>query len=239
VVKQRFFGPRVKQIVHVVAEGENASDFDMTRNQYPPPSKAELEIIEKCHKLGVKVPQLGSFMDQRKKYPVTDGIAKLFAEELGKKHDWHLLAVIMQVGVTPKHRDIMLMPIVNVLRKAEKSLLNDTAINALGDIVLPRDAPIVADLLRDKNIGEDRILLVPIYARLAKKAAIPVLRKAVDDPDTMTYALHHLSILGDTSIENELLGLAKHPDAWRRKIARDALKRVEKNKLKLADNQIH
>jgi hypothetical protein len=211
----------------------------MTRYQYPPASEEELDIIEKCHKLGVKVPRLGSFMDQSKKYPITDEIAKLFAEELGKNHDWHLLAVIMQVGVTSKYRDIMLEPVVKVLRRKGVELARDGAINALDKLAVLQDAPLIADLLRDKNIGEDRILLVPIYARLAKKAAIPVLRKAVDDPDTMTYALHHLSILGDTSIENELLDLAKHPDAWRRKIARDALKRVEKNKLKLADNQIH
>jgi hypothetical protein len=211
----------------------------MTRNQYPPASREELEIVKKCKKLGVNVPHLGYFMDKREKYPVTDAIAKLFAEELGKDHDWNLLAVIMQVGVSFQHRDVMLEPVVKVLHKKGAELARDGAINALDKIALPKDAPLIADLLQDKEIGDERMLLVPIYARIAKKAAIPVLRKIVDDPHTRSIALHHLSILGDTTIENELRELIKHPDSWHRKLARDALKRVEKNKLKSIDKRIH
>ncbi len=211
----------------------------MTRNQYPPASREELDIVAKCKKLGVNVPRLGCFMDERKKYPITDAIAELFADELGKEHDRHLLAVIMQVGITPKHRDVFLEPISSILRKSGNSLGKDRAINALTKIALPQDAPLVADLLQNQEIGDERSLLIPTYVRLAKKAAIPVLRKIANDPHTRSVALHHLSILGDTTIENELKELAKHPDSWHRKIARDALKRVEKNKLKLSDNLTH
>jgi hypothetical protein len=200
----------------------------MSRNQYPPASNDEQDIIDKCHKLGVKAPRLSSFIDERDKYPITEDIAKLFAIELSKDHDWSLLSIMMQASAVPKYRDLILDPIVKILRTKSKGLLKDLAINDLEKLLLPKDGLLLADLLQDKNIGENRILLIPIYSRLAKEAAIPILRKIVGDIDTRTYALHQLSILGDTSIENELRELSNHVDAWRRKIARDGLKRLGK-----------
>jgi hypothetical protein len=196
---------------------------------YPPASQGELDIIEKCLALGTKLQRLDDFMHPRGKIPMNENIAKLFAAELEAPHDDHLHAIILQVGVVPEFRDIYLGPVVNLLKKKKNSVFTGRAINALMRIVTPQDAPLVAELLLDKDL-RDRGLLIPTYARLAKKSAIPVLRKLVGHADTSTYALHHLSILGDVSIENELLELNKHADAWRRKIARDGLKRIEKNR---------
>jgi hypothetical protein len=64
------------------------------------------------------------------------------------------------------------------------------------------------------------------------KNAKPILFKCVDDPVLKAEALKALSILGETSIEAELVALSQHKLPGYRAIARAALKRVEKNKQK-------
>jgi hypothetical protein len=213
----------------------------MSRHDLPPPGAEEQAIIDRCKLLGVDVNHLGDFISYsyKKGVDINEPIAKLFADELDKNHDKNLIAILMHAGESPEFRDIMLPAIVKVLRREGDNYTGGDAINSLNRITLPKDSPLIGELLLEKNIGGQRGMLVPIYARLARKSAIPILRKAIRDPDTHVLSLHHLSILGDTTIAHELLQLSNHPDAWRRKIARDGLKRVEKNKLKQIKPNAH
>jgi hypothetical protein len=203
------------------------------RNQYPPPSPEEIEIVKKCEQLGVKVNYIYDFVQNRKKYVVNEKIAELFANELRKAHDKSLLSILMSAGALSAFREIMLPPIVTILRREGIKHLGQVAANELVRIAQKQDSELLASLLLDKNVGGTRTLLMRTYARIAKKTAIPVLKRLVDDPETYIYALHHLSILGDITIDHHLKKLSENPDGEFRKIARDALKRVEKNKLKL------
>jgi hypothetical protein len=211
----------------------------MRKQEYPPPSPKEVEIIKKCKDIGAEISRLADFTENQSNFTITKPIALLLASELEKDHEQNLLAIIMSVGAVPEFREIMLQPIMSLAKRHTKGPVTTDAINALYKILLPKDAPLVAELLCDRKIGGDRILLIEIYARLANKAAIPVLRKLVGDTETKTYALHQLSKMGDVTIEADLLRLVQHKDAWRRKIARDGLKRVEKAKSKLGQSNVH
>jgi hypothetical protein len=197
------------------------------------PSDEETRIIERCREHGVIVPYIYVFAENKKQFKLTEEIAKILADEIGKNHDQHLLMMLMMAAAAPAFRSIVLDPIAKVIRREGENGVGQCAVNALDKVVSQEDIALVESLLRDKAVEGSRSLLVPIYARIAKKAAIPVLRLIMNDPDVHSYALKHLSILGDTTIEPELRALAKHPDSYHRQIARDALKRVERNKQKL------
>ena len=206
----------------------------MARSELRELTPEEQDIVAKCKVLGVDVAHPADFISYsyRAGVPMPEVVAKLYASELERDHDKNLIAIMMQAGAVPQFREIMLPAIVKVMLREGDNHTTGFAINALGEIVLPADSALVAELLLTKKIGGKRILLISTYTRIAKKTAIPVLRKLVLDQDTRAYALKALAKLGDISIEHELRELLKSPESFHREIARAALKQVEKRKLK-------
>jgi hypothetical protein len=217
-----------------------------SRNRLPPSHPDENVLVAKCQKLGAPISRLDDFRmfneyrsHPDKLVPMSVAIASMLANELANLKFANVRHIVMHVIAQPEFRKEVLQPIVEELLRDGKDYHGQPAANALDKIVIPDDSGVIAELLLNKEIGDARALLVSTYARIAKKSGIPVLRKIVDDAVTRSEALRCLSILGDITIEPNLLELAKHPDSYHRKIARDALKRVERNKLKRGAKDIH
>jgi HEAT repeat protein len=210
------------------------------KRRYPPPDDPdEIRLIAKCKELGVEVWRLGDFGRSPESHVMTEDIAVLLSKEADQVGDKFIASIIVEVLQHSAFRETALQAAVRVLRKAGGEFHGQIAANSIDRLVTSKDTTLVAQLILDPKLGASRSLLVPTYARIARKSGIAVLRKLVSDPETRSDALKHLSILGDTSIEPELRELAKHPDSYHRKIARDAIARVEKNKLKARSASTH
>jgi hypothetical protein len=206
----------------------------------PPPIDEELRLIGGCKLLGSKINRLWDYVRNNKPIQISENVVRYLANELDNIQDKSVWATAMQAIARPEYREIVLLPISRNLRREGQTVWGQRAANDLAKIIQPQDIELIVNLLRDRSITDARALLVSQYARIAKKSAIPVLRSLVDDPETRTEALKSLSKLGDITIEYELLELAKHPDSYHRKIAREALARVEKNKAKhILSNKKH
>lgn len=199
----------------------------------------EIRLIAKCKALGVEVWRLYDFVESPGTHVMTEDIAVLLSKEVGKVTDKSIQSTIVKALRHSVFPAVALQAALDILHRERGEPFGQMAANSVDRLVTPKDTKLVAQLLLDPKLGASRSLLVPAYARIAKKSGIDVLRKLVSDAETRSEALKELSILGDTSIEPELRELAKHPDAYHRKIARDALARVEKNKLRAQSIRKH
>jgi HEAT repeat protein len=206
-------------------------------SNYSPRSSEEINLIDQCKLEGVEVPLIWAFIREPEHYQVTEAIAQLFAKKILQVRDETLAITMMQAIGNLQFRELVLQPSLSMIRRHAATRGGEAGVGVLYKIALPKDAPQIADLLLDKKIGSLRSLLIPVYAKIAKKSGMPILRRMLSDPNTRTYALKHLSLLGDTTIEPELLELAKSDNPFFRKTANDALKRVYKNKEKLGKSQ--
>lgn len=199
------------------------------KRRYPNPTDSdEIRLIAKCKELGVYAHCIGDLSMHSDEYPINDFVARYLAEEFKTLADPHLRLNVLIAISRPEYREVAMPLVVQTLRKDGGGHYGQMAANDLGRIATKDDVPTIENLLLDTNVGVSRSLIVPTYAKLAKKQGIATLRKLVYDPDTQSQALKHLSILGDTSIEPELQQLAKHPDSYHRAVARDALRRLAK-----------
>jgi hypothetical protein len=206
----------------------------MKRENPPVTDPEELRIVQECKVLGVQVDRLYDFtpLSYRPHKKMNSAIAKMLAMELERVKSKNLRAVIAGAGQDIEFKEIFFPALIRTIKRDKSDFVVQMAINDLGKIASQNDSVVVADLLLNTEIGGSRSLLIPTYVRIARKSGIPVLRKLVQDPETRSYALKELAKLGDATIEADLRELLKHPDSYHRKIARDALKRVEKIKLK-------
>jgi HEAT repeat protein len=210
------------------------------KHRYPPPDDPdEIRLIAKCKEMGVDVWRLCEFVESPEKHAMTEDIAVLLARELGHVSDKSIQSTIVGALQHSAFPGIALQAALEILHKEGGAPFGQMAANSINRLVTSKDAALLAELILDPKLGASRSLLVPTYARIARKSGIDVLRKLVDDLETRSDALKHLSILGDTSIEPELRELAKHSDSYHRKIARDALARVERNRLKTQTTPTH
>jgi HEAT repeat protein len=210
-----------------------------TNKDPAPTNPEELRLIEACKAHGADVWTLYDFVQRNEKFPMNEEIAKILSREVVHVKDKHVKAIVIEAMSWPQFRAIVMPALAKVLRTDGHTLAGQTAANAISRIASKVDAALVAELILDKSVGESRSLMMAKYAQIARKSGICVFRSLVLDPETRSYALKQLSILGDVSIEPELRELAQHPDSYHRKIARDALKRIEKLKLKLPDQIKH
>lgn len=204
------------------------------KRKYTPTDPDEIRLVEKCKELGVVVESLYDFvpLSYRENIKPTKAIVDMLLAEVDHVTAENMKAVIYSAVSVPEFHDAVMPVLVRTAMQDNDSPLKQPIFNDIEKIALESDSEAIGKLLLDNRVGSARSLLVPTYARIARKSGIPVLRKAVGDPVIRSQALKHLSILGDVSIEPELQDLAKHPDSFHRKIARDALKRIEKLKQK-------
>jgi hypothetical protein len=206
-----------------------------SKKKHEPTDPDEIRLIQQCKQLGAEVTSLYDFvpLSYRENVKITRPIVEMLLAEVDTVSQRNIRSVIYQAVSIPDFHDIVFPFLVNASLDEGNNVPKDFIFNDIESIALKSDAEAVGKLLLDRRAGKSRSLLIPLFAKLAKKNAIPVLLKCVGDPATRTYALKHLSMLGDISIEPDLIELAKSENSFFRKTARDALVRVKKNKEKL------
>jgi hypothetical protein len=190
--------------------------------------RANAEIAKDCATQGYVIESPWDLVGNHSDHRWTRELAEIFARHLWKPHPDRVLEGLMFAGAWLETKDLFLAPVVAILRKHGDSFLGQSAANALLTMADKSDTELFKDLIMDKSVGVSRSLLIDGYAKLAKKDAIPALRANVTDPIVRSYVLKNLSKLGDQTIRGDLIELAKHPDAYHRKIARDSLARLDK-----------
>jgi HEAT repeats len=190
--------------------------------------EANKAIAKDCAALGYHIESPWDLVGNQPKYEWTRPMAEIFAKHLRLPHPPRVLEGLMFAGSWLETKDLFFEPILAILRKNGNNYLGQSAVNALFKMVENSDVDLLRDLFMNKAIGESRALIVEGYAKLAKKGAIETLRAYVSDPVVRSEALKALSQLGDQSIRGELHELLKHTDSYHRKIARDALARLDR-----------
>lgn len=101
------------------------------------------------------------------------------------------------------------------------------ACNVLTDIATKDDIPYFKSVLLDEHYGDYRAFFVALYARLAKREAIPLLRELLRQKQFLDLTINELGKLRDeeslTSIKHYLVD----PKASVRKAARTAVQRLQ------------
>lgn len=197
--------------------------------QYSRPTDPdEIRIVKFWNEKGVRIRRLQHLVDLPEL--MTIEIAESLAREIPFLKNEISKVVAMSACSQPQFHDIILPTLVTIAKQSEgkSHLMSSMVANDLIKVIRKEDAPIIGDLLLDKNFGIERGMLVPFYTRFAKKNGIPTLLKYAEDNETKVEALKALSMLGETSIKPQLEILANDPNSHYRKIARDGLKRLEK-----------
>lgn len=190
--------------------------------------EANAAIAKDCAALGYHIESPWDLVGDYPKHELTRPLAEIFAKHLMLPHPPRVLEGLMFAGSWGETKDLFLEPVLAILRKNGNEDLGQMAVHALFKMVESSDVDLLRDLFMDRTIGKSRALIVGGYAKLAKKRAIETLRTFVSDPVVRSEVLKALSKLGDQSARNDLHELLKHPDSHHRKIARDALARLDK-----------
>lgn len=189
--------------------------------------QANSEIARDLANVGVTAGSPWDLVGSGGDKPWSTEAAQVLANHLTKPHPQFVLQGIILAGCWLETRNLFFDTVVRILRENGCSILGQVAANGLLRMAKKDDAEIMRSLIMDKSVGESRGLLIEGYGRFAKQGAIPTLRANIHDPDVRSEVLKALSKLGDQSIRGELLELCKHPDSFHRKIARDALARLD------------
>ena len=190
--------------------------------------RANEAISKDCTEIGVKIDSPWDLVGKNGDDLWSMEIAKIFARHLHKPYPPFVLEGLILAGCCLETRDIFLEPVLKIIKENGNNYLGQIATNGLLRMAIASDEIFIRDLILDKSIGVSRSLMVEGYAKLAKQRAVIPLRTLVSDPEVRSNVLKALSKLGDQSIRGELQILATHEDSYHRKIARDALARLDK-----------
>jgi hypothetical protein len=203
-------------------------------HQYTPATDpAEISIVNYCNSRGLAIIRIQQLINSPEL--MTTEIVKHLISEFPNFIDPNMKASAISACSRPQFHDLIFDELVTLAKEDHSSqpIVELDVTNGIFNTAQKQDAPIIGEILLGQNLGKERSLLVSLYVKLARKNAKPILFKCIDDPVVKAEALKALSILGETSIEAELVALSRHKLSGYRAIARAALKRVEKNKQKL------
>jgi hypothetical protein len=109
---------------------------------------------------------------------------------------------------------------------------SESAANALVTMSTKDDVPWMRAMLRDEKYGDNRVFFLSVYARLAKKEAIPELRYLLDRGYFVQYTINELGKLQDTGSRAKIAAFLNHTDADVQRFAKKALERLAKAETK-------
>jgi hypothetical protein len=233
--RQGFTEPRSS----IIFKTETVIQMNKIYHHYPPATDpAEIRIVSFCNSRGLAINRIQHLINSPEL--MTTEIAEYLVSEFPNFVDANMKASAIHACSLPQFHDLIIDELV-ALAKAdlsgqplhEQRLIEGTVSNCIINTAQKQDASKIGEILLGQTLDTYRSMLVPLYAKLARPNAKPILFKCVNDPVLKAQALKALSILGETSIEAELVALSRHEKSGYREIARAALKRVEKNKLKM------
>jgi hypothetical protein len=204
--------------------------------QYSPATDpAEIRIVDYCKSKGLAITSIQNLVDSPEL--MTTEIVEYLISEFQNFIETNMKACAIRACSRPQFHDFIFGELVTLAKEdhLDQPIVEGAVTNGIINTALKQDAPVIGELLIGQNLGTYRAGFVSLYAKLARKKAKPILFKCVADPVLKAEALKALSILGETSIEAELVALLQHEKPGYREIARAALKRVEKNKKKFGD----
>lgn len=208
-------------------------DVEVHKRDHEAEERANAEIARDCANIGVKIESPWDFTGGKNGALWSDAVAEVFARHLSRPHPRVVLEGLMFAGSWLETKDMFLVPVLRILRENGKNFLGQAAANALLRMMQPGDEALMESLILDQAVGSSRALLVPGFAKRARKTAIHPLRSLVKDKDVRNVVLKELAKLGDQTVRGELVEAATHSDPYVRKIGRDGIARLDKRLARL------
>jgi hypothetical protein len=194
--------------------------------------RADYAISKDCAAIGIKIESAWDLVGSKGDHLWSREIAEVFAKHVIKPYPPIVIEGLIFAGAWLETKDLFFNPVLKILRANGTNSLGQSAANALLKMIEPHDESVLREQILDQSVGVSRNLLIAGYAKLAKKNAIETLQKILNDEEVRLEALKSLSMLGDQSIRPKLQLILKHSDSYFRKIARDALVRLDKKAAK-------
>lgn len=137
---------------------------------------------------------------------------------------------IVRALTVPEARKLATMPLIAEMRASGGDETLGWAIgNALSVVVTPEDEAFddLAALLRDKKLGRARQMLPEALARTKDSRALGVLLEVLSQEEITGHVLHALGKLQKSEAYPQIERYLTHPNAWIKREARNALKRID------------
>lgn len=156
-------------------------------------------------------------------------IMEVLASHLDIEHPHVVLNGLMFALGKPEARPFAFDRLLHLILKHGEHPTGQNAAHSFNKMLLPQDSEILADLILNPTLRHASGLFVAPYVKLNRKAAIPVLRKALRSEfnGPKLDAAKALSKLNDQESRNEFRKMAQSTDPDLKREGKQALKRLD------------
>jgi HEAT repeat protein len=198
-------------------------------------AEANAAIAKDVARFGVKIESPWDFVGQSSLEKTIlelkdPRIMEVLASHLNNKHPYVVLeGVIFALG-KPEARPFAFNRLLSLILQHGEDPTGQSAAHALNKMLLPQDSEILSDLIMNPTLRHAAGLFVDPYVKLKRKAAIPVLRKALFSQfnGPKLQAAKALSKLNDQESRPELQKMAQSSDPDLRRAGKEAIKHLDK-----------
>mgnify|MGYP003347061188 FL=1 len=145
-------------------------------------------------------------------YPFIEKEGMLFALSYKEARSW-----VLQIARQILKQDA---------QKPSPNLSQDAA-NVLVSIATADDIEHFEEVLTNPHYGDCGMLLVRKYVRLAKRRALPILRKLLAEGRLVSEVINELGKLHDVESRARIATYLEHKDSYLRRFARKAIERID------------